>query len=71
MPSSRCRSRVAAGTRGCDLGRAMATVLSFVHVVAQAADIEWWLMPAAAAAGAVTARFIRGRRQRRQRGRRG
>jgi hypothetical protein len=37
---------------------------------AQAADLGWWLMPAAAAAGAVTVRLIREHRQRRSRGRR-
>jgi hypothetical protein len=39
-------------------------------VVAQAADLDWWLMPAAAVAGAVMAQLIRGRRRRRFRGRR-
>ena len=49
----------------------MGAALSFVVAAAQAADLDWWLMPAAAAAGAVTSLFIRGRRQRRERGRRG
>jgi hypothetical protein len=47
--------------------------LSFVALAAQAAqaaDLDWWLMPAAAAAGAMTARLVRGHRQRGSRGRR-
>lgn len=47
----------------------MAAALSFA--IAAAADLGAWVLPAAATAGAVTALFIRGRRQRRQRGRRG
>jgi hypothetical protein len=48
----------------------MSAVVSTVHIlsliVAGGQDLGSWLMPAAAATGAVTALLIRGRRQRRR-----
>jgi uncharacterized membrane protein len=45
------------------------SIVALAGQTAQVADLGWWLMPAAAAAGAITARLVREHRQRRSRGR--